>query len=79
MSKTPEDVLRHRFQSLGLSIEAFSAFEYVGTQTFTPPTDFNGLQQAVHKHLLNTTVRSARSLSVVFNALKVNYSGFEYN
>ncbi|CAG2122978.1 unnamed protein product, partial [Medioppia subpectinata] len=53
------------------SIEAFSAFEYVGTQTITPPTDFKPLQETVRRHLSNSTVRSSRTSDVVFTALKL--------
>jgi zinc finger FYVE domain-containing protein 1 len=68
---TPEDYIRKRFQQSDQSIEAFSAFEYVGTQTISPPTDFRPLQETVKKHLNNSTVRSSRTSDVVFTALKV--------
>lgn len=67
----PEDVIRQRFNALDLSTEAFSAFEYVGIRTLNPPTDFTKLQACVHRHLTNSTVRSARMPGVIFNALKV--------
>lgn len=69
--RSPEDSLRRRFQSLNLSTEAYSAFEYVGTRTSNPPTSFRGLKSSVERHIQNSTVRSARSISVIFNALKV--------
>jgi hypothetical protein len=68
---TPEDFIRQRFQRLELSTEAFSAFEYVGTRTINPPTNFKRLQETVKKHLKNSTVRSPRTSTVVFTALKV--------
>lgn len=76
LQKTPdkscEDELRKRFQKLSQKTESFSAFEYVGTRTKTPPTSFKGLQEAMRRHLQNTTVRSARKVSIVFAALKVS-------
>ena len=54
-----------------MSTEAFSAFEYIGTRTINPPTYFKGLQDSLKKHLKNSTVRSARTSTVVFTALKV--------
>ncbi|KAI1302391.1 Zinc finger FYVE domain-containing protein 1 [Halotydeus destructor] len=68
---TPEDVLRKRFQTLGLSTEAYSAFHYVGTQTSKAPTCFKGLKEAMCRHLENSTVRSARTSSVIYAALSV--------
>ena len=67
----PEDVIRKRFASLDLSTEAFSAFEYVGIRTLMPPTDFSKLSATVTRHLTNSTVRSARTPGVIFNALRV--------
>lgn len=72
--KSCEDELRRRFQTLGQKTDAFSAFEYVGTRTKTPPTSFKGLQEAMRRHLQNTTVRSARKVAIVFGALKVSLS-----
>lgn len=69
--RAPEDVVRQRFGSMGLSTEAFSAFEYVGIRTQMPPTDFAKLSTIVHRHLTNSTVRSPRTPAVIFNALKV--------
>lgn len=74
--KSCEDELRRRFQLVGQTTESFSAFEYVGTRTKTPPTSFKGLQEAMKRHLTNTTVRSARKVSIVFAALKVSTSVF---
>jgi len=67
----PEDFIRQRFNLMKLSTEAFSAFEYVGTRTLMPPTDFSTLANCVHSHLSNSTVRSARTPAVIFSALKV--------
>lgn len=67
----PEDVIRQRFNKMSLSTEAYSAFEYVGIKTLMPPTNFDSLQRTVHKHLTNSTVRSPRTPSVIFNSLKV--------
>ena len=72
----PEDVIRKRFNAMDLSTEAFSAFEYVGIRTLHPPTDFTTLYTTVHRHLTNSTVRSARTPGVIFNSLKVLSSKF---
>ena len=74
--KSPEDELRRRFQSLNLTTDSYSAFEYIGTQTPNPPTTFKGLQGSMRRHLNNTTVRSARKVSIVFGALKVGLQCF---
>lgn len=70
-NQAPEDVVRQRFNAMELSTEAFSAFEYVGIQTLIPPTDFSTLSATVNRHLINSTVRSARTPAVIFNSLKV--------
>lgn len=56
---------------MNLSTEAYSAFEYVGIRTRCPPTNFDTLRATVHRHLTNSTVRSARTPGVIFNALNV--------
>lgn len=68
---SPEDELRRRFNTLNLSTEAYSAFEYVGTRTLKPPTSFKSLQDTMKRHLHNSTVRSCRGINVVYGALKV--------
>ncbi|RWS03710.1 Zinc finger FYVE domain-containing protein 1-like protein, partial [Dinothrombium tinctorium] len=69
-NETPEDILRQRFQNSNLSIDAFSAVEYVGTRTVNPPTCFKDLRMALQNHLRNSTVRSARPPGVIFSALR---------
>ena len=69
--RSPEDVLRRRFQSMNLTTEAFSAFEYVGTRTSKPPTSFKKLREAMQRHLTNSTVRSPRTPGVIFSALNL--------
>ena len=68
--KSPEDELRRRFQTLNLSTESYSAFHYIGTRTKNGSTNFKGLHEAMRMHIENTTVRSPRAVSVVFDALK---------
>lgn len=63
--------LRKRFQELDLTIDAFSALQYVGTKTSQPPTNFRTLLLAVKSQLRNISVRSPRKPGVIYNALKV--------
>lgn len=71
--KSPEDELRSRFQTLNLTTESYSAFHYIGTRTNNgSSTNFKGLHEAMRMHIENTTVRSPRAVSVVFDALKVS-------
>ena len=72
--RSPEDILRENFDNVNRDPHAFSSITYLGTQTVTPPTDFTGLLQSVEMHLRNTSVRSARSLPVIYNALVVSIS-----
>ena len=66
-----EELLQKRFADLGLVPEAFSSFEYVGTRTQVPPTDFGSLRRSLSDLLLNNSVRTPRSLEVILLALKV--------
>ncbi|XP_067140669.1 zinc finger FYVE domain-containing protein 1-like isoform X1 [Centruroides vittatus] len=70
-NKSAEDLLKLRFQKLGLSIDAFSALEYAGTRTIRPPTSFDALKIAIKKHLQNSSVRSCRPPGIIYQALKV--------
>lgn len=54
-----------------LEMEAFSSLRYVGVQTAVR-TDFSELKHAIKCELENTTVRSPRQPSVVFQTLKVS-------
>lgn len=67
--KTPEDILRENFANIGRNPSAFSSISYVGTRTQTQPTSFTTLLKEVQNHLKNSSVRSPRSASVIFNAL----------
>lgn len=64
--------LQKRFHDLGLGTEAFSSMQYVGTQTITPPTDYNCLLEAVKQQVKNTHTRSPRQPGIVFHALEVS-------
>ena len=44
---------------------------YVGSRTYAPPTDYNGLKKAIKDNLSNNSVRSARSPEIIFNVLTV--------
>jgi len=67
--KSPEDILRENFSNIGRNPSAFSSISYVGTQTKSHPTSFSTLLKEVQNHLRNSSVRSSRSVSVIFNAL----------
>ncbi|MEE6523035.1 hypothetical protein FKM82_021753, partial [Ascaphus truei] len=62
--------LQKRFHELGTPPEAFSSIRYVGVKTITPPTDFSQLQEVVRKQVKDTSTRSPRPPSHVFNALQ---------
>ncbi|KAG7277054.1 hypothetical protein CRUP_025464, partial [Coryphaenoides rupestris] len=65
-----DTLLQRRFHDLGLSTEAFSAMQYVGTQTVAPPTDYSLLLEAVRQQVRNTHTRSPRQPAIVFRALE---------
>ncbi|KAK6470726.1 zinc finger FYVE domain-containing protein 1 [Huso huso] len=72
-SSTPgqaDILLQKRFHELGLSTEAFSSVQYVGTQTVSPPTDYSGLLSALKQQVRNTATRSPRPPAIVFSALQ---------
>uniref|UniRef100_L7LZW3 Putative membrane trafficking and cell signaling protein hrs n=1 Tax=Rhipicephalus pulchellus TaxID=72859 RepID=L7LZW3_RHIPC len=62
--------LKKRFEQNKRSIDAFSDLHYVGIQTVGLPTCFDGLRTTVKKVMDNATVRSARPVEVIFQALK---------
>ncbi|XP_055684593.1 zinc finger FYVE domain-containing protein 1-like isoform X2 [Lutzomyia longipalpis] len=66
---SPEDILRQTFGQLSMTLDAFSSLKYVGIQTTKPPTSYDSLRTAVNFEVNNTTVRSARQPSVVYQAL----------
>lgn len=70
-----DEHIQKRFAELKLSPKAFSAIEYVGTQTLTPPTNFVPLKKRISEMLRNNSVRSPRTLSVIYKSLQV----WEYN
>ncbi|XP_076138483.1 zinc finger FYVE domain-containing protein 1 [Alosa pseudoharengus] len=65
-----DTLLQKRFHDLNLTTEAFSSFQYVGTQTITPPTDYSQLLQAVRHQVKNMATRAPRAPSIVFSALQ---------
>lgn len=65
-----DTLLQRRFHDLGLSTEAFSSVQYVGTQTVTPPTDYSRLLQAVRQQVRNSATRSPRQPAIVYSALQ---------
>lgn len=76
----PADTLLHKqFEEMDSSMGAFRSLQYVGIQTVHPPTDFKKIKSAIFKHIQDTAVRSPRSPSVVFQALKVLNDKFSGN
>ncbi|XP_058490564.1 zinc finger FYVE domain-containing protein 1 [Solea solea] len=65
-----DTLLKKRFHDLGLGMEAFSSVQYIGTQTITPPTNYNTLLEAVSQQVKNTHTRSPRQPGIVFQALE---------
>lgn len=63
--------LKNRFEQSNQNFDAFSDLQYVGIQTVRLPTCFDGLRAAVKKIMDNSTVRSARPMEVIFQALKL--------
>ncbi|KAK3743024.1 hypothetical protein QZH41_009283, partial [Actinostola sp. cb2023] len=68
-SRNPDDILKQRFADIGRVPQAFSSIMYVGSRTYAPPTDYNGLKKAIKDNLSNNSVRSARSPEIIFNVL----------
>nr|XP_037274458.1 zinc finger FYVE domain-containing protein 1-like isoform X2 [Rhipicephalus microplus] len=68
--KSAVEELKKRFEQNKRSIDAFSDLHYVGIQTVGLPTCFDGLRTTVKKVMDNATVRSARPVEVIFQALK---------
>lgn len=69
--QTRESIIRKRFTTLGLTTEAFSAIEYVGIQTPTRPTNFDQLKQCIKRQIKNSSVRTARPISVIYTTIKL--------
>lgn len=70
-NKTRESIIRSRFKTLGLTTEAFSAIEYVGIQTLVRPTNFDMLKSCIKRHIKNSSVRTPRSLSIIYKTLDI--------
>lgn len=79
VNTSPEDILRERFSQLNMDLDAFSSIKYVGIQSNQSlTTDYTGLRAALKYEIENKTVRSARSLAIIFEALKalnIKFSG----
>lgn len=69
-AKSAVEELKKRFGDSKRSIDAFSDLQYIGIQTVGLPTCFDGLRATVKKVMDNSTVRSARPVEVIFQALK---------
>lgn len=72
VDKSPEDILRERFAQMEIGLDAFSSLRYVGIQTTHPPTNYKILQNVLNMEIENTTVRSPRSLEIVYKAIEVS-------
>ncbi|XP_055544254.1 zinc finger FYVE domain-containing protein 1-like isoform X2 [Wyeomyia smithii] len=73
-----EDIIRERFGRSKLELTAYSSLRYVGIKTSQPPTNFDSLRNALICELRNTTVRSPRQPTLVFealNALNAKFNG----
>lgn len=79
VNTSPEDILRDRFAQLNMELDAFSSIKYVGIQSNqSTVTDYSGLRAALKFEIENKTVRSARQLAIIFEALKalnIKFSG----
>ncbi|XP_042911990.1 zinc finger FYVE domain-containing protein 1 isoform X5 [Parasteatoda tepidariorum] len=75
----PELILRSRFQENGLKVDAFSSLEYLGIHAENGKSDFVQLRQRVVKLVQNSSVRVARSPSVIFTVLKTLNEKFSGN
>jgi len=75
----PEKVLRDRFGALKQDISAFSKIKYVGTRSdVAGRTNFGILREALGKELSDSSVRSHRKISLVYQAflqLNKKFSG----
>lgn len=69
--KAADTILQERFKEHGFSMDAFSGIQYIGTQTVNTPTDFSKMKKAVTDVIENSSVRSYRPVSVIYQALKV--------
>ncbi|XP_015189179.1 PREDICTED: zinc finger FYVE domain-containing protein 1-like isoform X2 [Polistes dominula] len=69
-SETAEDMLRTRFDQMGLEIEFFSKLKYVGLQTLNSSTNYEPLRIVINNELENTSVRFARHPQLVYSTLK---------
>lgn len=55
-----------------IGLDAFSSLRYVGIQTTHPPTNYKIVQNVLNLEIENTTVRSPRSLEIVYKAIEVS-------
>ncbi|XP_048586384.1 zinc finger FYVE domain-containing protein 1 isoform X2 [Nematostella vectensis] len=68
-TRNANDILKQRFTDVGRIPQAFSSIMYIGTRTYSLPTDFSALRKVIKQHLADSSVRSPRSPHVIFNAL----------
>lgn len=77
--QTRESIIRSRFKTLGLTVEAFSAIEYVGIQTLVRPTNFDQLKVCIKRHIKNSSARTPRPVPVVYTILNTLNEKFNGN
>lgn len=61
-----------------IGLDAFCSLRYVGIQTTHPPTNYKILQNVLNIEIENTTVRSPRSLEIVYKAIEVRSTNNPY-
>ena len=72
----PEKTLRDRFSALKQDISAFSKIRYVGTRSdVAGRTNFGILREAIGKELCDSSIRSPRKITLVYQVnLQLNYA-----
>jgi len=68
----PEKTLRDRFSALKQDISAFSKIRYVGTRSdVAGRTNFGILREAIGKELCDSSIRSPRKITLVYQAFQL--------
>jgi len=76
----PERTLRERFGALKQDISAFSKIRYVGTRSdVSGRTNFGILREAIGKELSDSSIRSPRKITLVYQAFQLLNKKFSGN
>jgi len=76
----PEKTLRERFGALKQDISAFSKIRYVGTRSdVSGRTNFGILREALGKELTDSSIRSPRKITLVYQAFQLLNKKFSGN